>query len=257
MSDDLVNKMTLDCLISKDQLQKLNKKLKEDTNKKKSSLLIQWKDRIKQLFNDLLENNPPDDLLYEVTDAFENLIDKSVYYFESHDKTLILENERRDDCIQDDIDYDKEEKMIESGNYIERDSSNKDYEIKEENESTLYHDDNDNEYDNEYEDNNVPDNKSAIIYSDNSDEIDDDNHNHDNHNDNTNNASNATKMDHEPKIVRKKYYKKNQISNGVEDIHKLPLNWFQSVRQSYKQNEIIPRRKEVNSQSKIHTETKK
>ena len=257
MSNDLVDQFTLDCLVSRPQLQKLNQRLKETKDKTKLNEIEKWKDRIENLFKDLLVNNPPDDILFEVKSAFDNFIDKSIYYFKAHDNCIKLEKEREDYIIKDDIDYDKEEKMIESGNYIERDSSNKDYEIKEENESTLYHDDNDNEYDNEYEDNNVPDNKSAIIYSDNSDEIDDDNHNHDNHNDNTNNASNATKMDHEPKIVRKKYYKKNQISNGVEDIHKLPLNWFQSVRQSYKQNEIIPRRKEVNSQSKIHTETKK
>jgi hypothetical protein len=56
MSDDLVNQLTLNFLISKNQLQKLNKKIKED-----ASQLIQtdkelYGNRIKQLFNDLLIN---------------------------------------------------------------------------------------------------------------------------------------------------------------------------------------------------------
>ena len=46
-----------------------------------------------------------------------------------------------------------------------------------------------------------------------------------------------------PVIVKKKIYKQN-YSKGVEDIHNLPFNWFQNVRDKYKQNKIIPRKKE-------------
>ena len=42
-----------------------------------------------------------------------------------------------------------------------------------------------------------------------------------------------------------KYSKKNKASNGVEDIHKLPVDWFNSTRQNYKINQIIPRKKEI------------
>ena len=48
-------------------------------------------------------------------------------------------------------------------------------------------------------------------------------------------------------------YSKKTVSNGVEDIHKLPLDWFNSTRQNYKINQIIPRKKEIiidNSSSK-------
>ena len=45
-------------------------------------------------------------------------------------------------------------------------------------------------------------------------------------------------------IVRKKMNKKTCISTGVEDIQKLPLDWFHSVKQNNKQNKIIPRQKE-------------
>ena len=41
-------------------------------------------------------------------------------------------------------------------------------------------------------------------------------------------------------IIKKhlKYSKKHNVSNGVEDIHKLPLDWFNATRQNYKQNQI-------------------
>ena len=45
-------------------------------------------------------------------------------------------------------------------------------------------------------------------------------------------------------IVRKKTNKKTCNSTGVEDIQKLPLDWFQSVKQNNKQHKIIPRQKE-------------
>ena len=43
-----------------------------------------------------------------------------------------------------------------------------------------------------------------------------------------------------PKVYKKA---KQTKSKGVEDIHQLPLDWFSKVRQTYKQNQIIPRQK--------------
>jgi len=42
------------------------------------------------------------------------------------------------------------------------------------------------------------------------------------------------------------------MSKGVDDIQKLPLDWFQNIRQNYKKNQIIPMKKEQNI---IFTET--
>ena len=50
-------------------------------------------------------------------------------------------------------------------------------------------------------------------------------------------------MQHNPVTVHKKYNRKTN-SNGVDDIQKLPLDWFQHARQDYKKNKIIPRKKE-------------
>ena len=45
-------------------------------------------------------------------------------------------------------------------------------------------------------------------------------------------------------------YKKftNTKSKGVDDIQHLPLDWFSKVRQTYKQNQIIPRHKDANTE---------
>ena len=111
MSDDLVNQLTLNFLISKKQLQKLNKKVKETSDQTKIREMQEYNDRIKKLFCDLLVCEPPDDLLYEVKNSFDIFIEKSIYYFRAHDNNTLLENERTTnikDDIQEDIDYERE-----------------------------------------------------------------------------------------------------------------------------------------------------
>jgi hypothetical protein len=216
MSNDLVDQFTLDCLVSRPQLQKLNQRLKETKDKTKLNEIEKWKDRIENLFKDLLVNNPPDDILFEVKSAFDNFIDKSIYYFKAHDNCINLEKEREDYIIKDDIDYDKEERMIEQGNYVEQ-SFEADYkaDYKSDNEAI---EDADNEAIEEADDEAIEEDDDEAIEE------------------NTTNICS-------PVIVKKKIYKKN-YSKGVEDIHNLPFNWFQNVRDKYKQNKIIPRKKE-------------
>ena len=55
-------------------------------------------------------------------------------------------------------------------------------------------------------------------------------------------------------IVKNKYT--NQ-SHGVDDIQKLPLNWFENLRQNYKQNNIIPRKKEATISEEAFRDVKK
>ena len=45
--------------------------------------------------------------------------------------------------------------------------------------------------------------------------------------------------------------------NKIEDIQKLPLDWFQNVRQSYKTNKIIPRKREIVFQDETFRDQKK
>ena len=207
MSDDLINQLTLNCLISKHQLEKLNKKIKESTENSRKTNTEIYGQRITQLFNDLLVNEPPTRLLQEVKIGFDFFIDKCIYYFKAVDNNELLEKERVDDddddstsnIIQDDIDYEREEREIEKGNYEEHTGSNDD--------------DNDDDNDN---------------YDDNDD---------DNDNDNDNElVQNDIKP---PVIVRNKNYKK---TNSIK-VDNIPLDWFQNVREKYKKNQIIPRKK--------------
>ena len=64
MSDDLVNQLTLNFLISKNQLQKLNKKVKENSDQIKVKEIQKYRKRIITLFNNLLDCQPPDDLIF-------------------------------------------------------------------------------------------------------------------------------------------------------------------------------------------------
>lgn len=124
MADDFVNKLTLNCLISKNQLFKLNKRLKENSDNKKLKEMQEYGDRIEELFKSMLENNPPENILLDVKYTFDAFIEKSIYYLKAQDNALMLENRRSDiiqSDIQDDIDYEKEERDIERGNYTEED----------------------------------------------------------------------------------------------------------------------------------------
>jgi hypothetical protein len=84
----------------------------------------------------LLVNNPPDDLLYEVKNTFDNFFDKCVYYFKSQEHNTILENHSNDNDNVENDDFEKESKNIENGDYIEVDNNDND------------NDNDDNHYDN-------------------------------------------------------------------------------------------------------------
>lgn len=214
MSDDLVNQLTLNFLISKQQLQKLNKKNKDDAKTKWNSEYLAQRERIKILFEQLLFNNEPDDLLIDVRDAFDEFVNKSVYYFKAHDTTENLEKERSQE-IHEDIDFEKEERDIVNGNYKEHSN---DEESEEEEEG--YGEEEDEGYGEEPK------------------QVDDEEDEEEEEKSTTN-----IPITHHPIIVKSKY-KKQSTSEGVDDLQKLPLDWFQNVRQNYKKNQIIPRKKE-------------
>jgi hypothetical protein len=111
MSDDFVNQLTLNCLISKNQLLKLNKKTKETTEQVKIKQMKEYEERLKILFNDLLVHQTPNDLLLDVRTAFEHFVEKSIYYFQAHDNN----NNNNEDIkvIKEDIDFKDEEDVEE------------------------------------------------------------------------------------------------------------------------------------------------
>ena len=99
MTDDdntYINEITLNFLISKSQLHKLNKLKQKD-------LVLEPtydKNRIHQLFKQLLNNNKPDDLLEDVKTCFDAFVEKSVYYLEIHDKNENIQNERTGKLVE-------------------------------------------------------------------------------------------------------------------------------------------------------------
>jgi len=202
MSEELVNQLTLNFLISSNQLQKLNKKIKENTENNRKSDKEIYRDRIQKLFNDLLVNNNSESLIQEVKTGFDFFVDKCIYYFKALDNNELLEKERTNSLndnnyIKDDIDFEKEEREFV---YKEKDySEDEDVEDKEE------------EEEDQQEENRLKQTSNPLR------DIN----------------------------VKEKYYKKLGKSEGVENIQQLPLDWFQNVRQDYKKNKIIPRKKEI------------
>jgi hypothetical protein len=229
MSDDLVNQLTLNFLISKNQLQKLNKRLKDTNETKRKSEKEIYEDRIKTLFNDLLVDNPPTNLLQEVKTGFDFFLDKCIYYFKASDDNEILEKERTNiiddyspDIIRDDIDYEKEERDIERGDYKEK---------SEDESEDLEEDDESEEEPVKVKELDKESDKKPVF-------------------------SSRQFIPHSEVIVQTKYTKSTN-SIGVDDIQKLPLDWFQNVRQDYKKNKIIPRKKEIVIQDEIFRDQKK
>ena len=196
MSNDLVNQLTLNFLISKTQLQKLNKKIKDTSDQERLREINKYNERIKNLFCDLLVCQPPDDLLLEVKNTFDSFIDKAIYYFKAHDNNIELEMERTD--IKEDIDYEREEREIEKGNYKERE---------------------------EGQEEELEEGQEEELEEGQEEELED-----------------TSKHIRNPVIVKSKYNTTQSL--GVNDIQKLPYNWFENVQQNYKKNKIIPRKKE-------------
>ena len=124
MADEFVNKLTLNCLISKTQLHKLNKKLRDTSDKKKLIEIQEYGSRVEELFKLMLNSNPPDNLLLDVKYTFDAFVEKSIYYLKAQDNSIMYEN-RRSDIIHNDIDFDKEDKDTERGNFQEKDSEDR------------------------------------------------------------------------------------------------------------------------------------
>lgn len=250
MSEDFVNQLTLNFLISKHQLQKLNKKVKEnaDTSRKTDKEL--YGQRITKLFNDLLVNEPPDTLLQDVQIGFDLFMDKCIYYLKAVDNNDLFEKARTDDypsdnIIHDDIDYEKEGNSIERGNYKEEDLKwgVRGFPVKEDGSEEDGSEDGSEEEDSE-EDTEQPSN-GGVLNPVVKEEL----------NEGVLNPVEYGGIRGLP-VVKHKLYKKN-TSVGVDDIQKLPLDWFQNVKENYKKNQIIPRKKYITFEEQPFRDPKK
>jgi len=231
MSDDLVNQITLNFLISKQQLQKLNKKIKQKEEDKMKTDMEIYKDQVVDLFFKMINDELPDNLLEDVKHSYTYFVEKSIYYL----KMKTSNNETLSSANEEDLDEESSANEI----VAESSSSETEEEDLEEAESSaneIVVEDDENEEDEEDEEDDEEDEELSAneIVTDQK-------------------LSNTNKgpiliTQFEPKNETR--YKKfaNTKSKGVDDIHHLPLDWFSKVRQTYKQNQIIPRHKEANTE---------
>jgi hypothetical protein len=186
-------------------------------------------------------------------------MDKCIYYLKAVDNNDLFEKARTDDypsdnIIHDDIDYEKEGNSIERGNYKENGSEEEE--------------DGDEEEDSE-EDGGV----NPVKEEDGSEEEEEDGCVNPVKEDG---GINLVKEDWDVltpvkdggvkpvedgsirglPVVKHKLYKKN-TSVGVDDIQKLPLDWFQNVKENYKKNQIIPRKKYITFEEQPFRDPKK
>lgn len=215
MSDDLVNQITLNFLISKQQLQKLNKKIKQKEEDKMKTDMEIYKEQFVELFNKMVNDDFPYDLLEDVKHSYTYFVEKSIYYLKMRTNTNNTSNtntnEDKDEAsANEELSANDEEEEISAS---EESSDNE--------ESSANEESSDNE---ELSANEEEEEQPVISASNNKSKI---------------------KPQSQLTTIYKKV-KKNTQSKGVDNIEQLPLDWFTKVRQTQKQHTIIPRKKDYN-----------
>jgi hypothetical protein len=203
MSDDLVNRITLDYLISKQQLQKLNKHIKQkETDTLRTDRQL-YNERISELFTKMMKDEMPDNLLQEVKNSFTYFIEKSIYYLKMTDQEHSAEHSEAEEATVASLEEEEEEHSAE---HSDEDEEDDDVNLEEDDDVNLEEDDDVN------------------LEEDSSEHSEEDE---------TNRKT--------QKVFNKK--PKQTHSEGVEEIQHLPLDWFTKVRCNYKQKQIIQRKK--------------
>ena len=210
MSEDLVNQITLNYLISKSQLHKLNNKIKQKEQDSMKSDKEIYKEQISELFTKFLNDEFPNDLLQDVRNSFTYFIEKSVYYLKlkanrSNEKEEeISDNEAKAEEAEEDISAVEEEDL-------------------EEDEEDLEEEEEEEEAGEEEED-----------------------------------VASLEEEEVKPQRVYKKTNKPSH-SEGVDDINKLPLDWFTKVKyqnQKQKQNQNLIEKKNITNVYEIKKNNK-
>lgn len=95
MTQEYINKITLDCLLNKEQLNNhINKELSKSINRKDKKF---YRKRIFDLTKSLLINKDiPSDLFPDVKYSFDNYAKTCIQYFKAIDNNDIIQNEYKD-----------------------------------------------------------------------------------------------------------------------------------------------------------------
>lgn len=216
MNEDLINQLTLNCLISKTQLSKLNKHKKdsiEDLQKINDKQF--YKKRIEELFNKLYENDKPEDLLNDVETGFNYFVDRAIYYLKVIDANEELEKERSGNISEKEV----EKKVVFSEDNEDTDDPEDYYNDDKPDYFSEEHSDVGNASEDE-ETKELVNKQFELLYSIDKVEI----------------QKNQEKLE-----VNKRHKKNIFSSEGVENIDDLNNNWFEMSRRNIKQHTIIPR----------------
>lgn len=89
MSANIVDQITLECLMNKELYSKLNANKKQSQDNKVARKI--YKKRLIELTKDLLSNEKPDNLMPDVEYAFDNYVKTCVRYFKIIDETDVIQ----------------------------------------------------------------------------------------------------------------------------------------------------------------------
>ena len=112
-SNDFVNQITLNCLISKSQLMKINNtKIKKNLNVERSKKIKKYNSQLIELFEKLLNKTEPSDLFDDVKSSYIHFIDKTIIYLDNINTNIIEKQEEKeqneqknDDLLNEKINY--------------------------------------------------------------------------------------------------------------------------------------------------------
>ena len=94
MSQAYVNQLTINCLVNKDMINKhVNKKQLKKEQKEEIKF---YRKRTYNLFKEMINGMPPEDLLPDVKYAYDNFINASIHYFKTIDNNDIIQAEYAD-----------------------------------------------------------------------------------------------------------------------------------------------------------------
>lgn len=86
-SNDFVNQITLNCLISKSQLMKINEtKIKKNINSGRNKKIKKYHSQLIKLFENLLNKTEPSNVFDDVKTSYVHFIDKAIIYLENDDE---------------------------------------------------------------------------------------------------------------------------------------------------------------------------
>lgn len=174
MSEDFVNNITLNYLISKTQLQKLNKKMKQTKEEAMKTDREIYKEQIVSLFMELLENDRDSvSVLEEVKNGFDYFVEKTIYHIKMQE--IAEEREKENGIGKKEKETITVTKSTSSSslcedNHSKIDDDNIEDEDEFENENDEHDDENENKAENEDEDEDEdygpvqPKEKPKIVY---------------------------------------------------------------------------------------------